>query len=45
MLSDKPKPSAAEIRAGMEGHLCRCNNYPRIEKAIQRAASAGSEKS
>jgi aerobic-type carbon monoxide dehydrogenase small subunit (CoxS/CutS family) len=24
----------------MNGHLCRCGTYPRVIKAIQRAAAA-----
>ena len=40
LLSKTPDPSEAQIRAGMNGHLCRCGTYPRIIKAIQRAAKA-----
>jgi aerobic carbon-monoxide dehydrogenase small subunit len=39
LLEEKPHPTAAEIRAGMEKHLCRCCGYPKIEKAITRAAA------
>lgn len=38
LLSKTPQPSEAEIRAGMNGHLCRCGSYPRVIKAIQRAS-------
>ena len=38
LLSKTPDPSEAEIKAAMNGHLCRCGTYPRIVKAIQRAA-------
>jgi nicotinate dehydrogenase subunit A len=38
LLKRNPKPSAAEIRAGMDGHLCRCGTHLRIVRAIQRAA-------
>jgi aerobic-type carbon monoxide dehydrogenase small subunit (CoxS/CutS family) len=38
LLSQKPQPSDAEIRSAMNGHLCRCGTYPRITKAIKRAA-------
>jgi aerobic-type carbon monoxide dehydrogenase small subunit (CoxS/CutS family) len=38
LLSQNPKPSEAEIRAHMDGHLCRCGTYPRVMKAIQLAA-------
>lgn len=38
LLSKTPQPSEAKIRSAMNGHLCRCGTYPRIIKAIQRAA-------
>ena len=40
LLSKTPQPSEAQIRTAMKGHLCRCGTYPRIIKAIQRAAQA-----
>jgi aerobic-type carbon monoxide dehydrogenase small subunit (CoxS/CutS family) len=40
LLSKIPQPSEAQIRTAMNGHLCRCGTYPRILKAIQRAAQA-----
>jgi len=36
LLDRNPKPSDAEIRQGMEGALCRCMTYYRIQKAIKR---------
>jgi aerobic-type carbon monoxide dehydrogenase small subunit (CoxS/CutS family) len=39
LLSKNPKPSEAEIRQAMNGHLCRCGTYPRILTAIQKAAA------
>ena len=39
LLSKNPKPSEAQIRAHMDGHLCRCGTYPRIMKAIQLAST------
>ncbi|HLK49510.1 MAG TPA: (2Fe-2S)-binding protein [Bryobacteraceae bacterium] len=39
LLSKNPRPSEAQIRSAMNGHLCRCGTYPRVIKAIQRAAS------
>jgi len=39
LLAANPRPSDAEARAAMNGHLCRCGTYPRILKAIQRAAA------
>jgi aerobic-type carbon monoxide dehydrogenase small subunit (CoxS/CutS family) len=38
LLSRTPKPTEAQIRQAMNGHLCRCGAYPRILKAIQRAS-------
>jgi aerobic-type carbon monoxide dehydrogenase small subunit (CoxS/CutS family) len=39
LLSKNPRPSEAQIRAHMDGHLCRCGTYPRIMKAIQLAST------
>jgi aerobic-type carbon monoxide dehydrogenase small subunit (CoxS/CutS family) len=38
LLSKTPRPTEGQIRAAMNGHLCRCGTYPRIMKAIQRAS-------
>ena len=38
LLARKPKPSDADIDG--IGNLCRCGSYPRIRRAIQRAAAA-----
>ena len=40
LLSRNPDPSEDVIRREMNGHLCRCGTYPRIIKAVQRAARA-----
>jgi aerobic-type carbon monoxide dehydrogenase small subunit (CoxS/CutS family) len=40
LLEKTPHPTEAEIKTHMNGHLCRCGTYPRIVKAIQRAAKA-----
>jgi aerobic-type carbon monoxide dehydrogenase small subunit (CoxS/CutS family) len=42
LLSKTPQPTEAQIRAAMNGHLCRCGAYPRVIKAIQRAARIAS---
>lgn len=39
LLEQTPRPSDAQIRAGMNGVLCRCGTYPRIEAAVRRAAA------
>jgi aerobic-type carbon monoxide dehydrogenase small subunit (CoxS/CutS family) len=36
LLDRNAKPTDAEIRAGMEGALCRCMTYYRIQAAIKR---------
>jgi isoquinoline 1-oxidoreductase alpha subunit len=38
LLKANPKPSDADIDAAMSGNICRCGTYPRIRKAIHRAA-------
>ena len=39
LLADNPKPTEAEIRAGLEGNICRCTGYQNIVKAVQQAAA------
>src|SRR5438552_14282439 len=41
LLKKNPKPSLAEIKSGMDGHLCRCGTHLRIVRAIERAAREG----
>ncbi|MCZ6888214.1 MAG: (2Fe-2S)-binding protein [Gammaproteobacteria bacterium] len=43
LLDRKPNPTDAEIREGMEGALCRCMTYYRIQAAIRRAAREAGE--
>ena len=38
LLAGNPNPNELEIRAAMDGNLCRCGAHPRIVRAIQRAA-------
>ena len=38
LLKSNPAPSDADIDAAMAGNICRCGTYPRIRKAIHRAA-------
>ena len=40
LLDRNPKPTDAEIREGMEGALCRCMTYYRIQAAIKRASKS-----
>ncbi len=38
LLERNPKPSREEIRTAMNGNICRCGTYNRIEAAIADAA-------
>ncbi|MCL4105304.1 UNVERIFIED_CONTAM: hypothetical protein GTU68_055435 [Idotea baltica] len=38
LLKENPKPSEAEIRAYLEGNICRCTGYHNIVKAIMAAS-------
>ena len=38
LLARTPNPTDSDIDTAMAGHLCRCGTYPRIRKAIHRAA-------
>ena len=38
LLERNPNPSDDDIDTAMSGVLCRCGTYPRIRKAIKRAA-------
>jgi len=40
LLSKTPDPTDIQIRSAMSGHLCRCGTYPRILKAVHRAAQS-----
>jgi len=38
-LAQNPKPSEAQIRAALDGNLCRCGTHMRILRAVRRAAA------
>lgn len=38
LLKDNPKPTEAEVRAYLEGNICRCTGYHNIVKAIMAAS-------
>ena len=38
LLKENPRPSETEVRAHLEGNLCRCGSYDRIIRAVQAAA-------
>ena len=38
LLEKNPHPSDQQIAEWMNGNICRCNGYPKIVRAIRRAA-------
>ena len=38
LLAANPEPTDADIDTALAGNLCRCGTYPRIRKAVHRAA-------
>ena len=44
LLAATPNPTDVQIDTAMNGNLCRCGTYPRIRRAIKRAASQGARK-
>jgi len=42
LLARSSQPSVEEIRAAMDGNLCRCGGYLRIIDAVQRASRLSS---
>jgi aerobic-type carbon monoxide dehydrogenase small subunit (CoxS/CutS family) len=38
LLATSPSPTRDQVRTAMAGNLCRCGAYPKIERAILRAA-------
>lgn len=39
LLAGNADPSDAEVVAAMSGNLCRCGTYPKIVRAVRRAAA------
>jgi aerobic-type carbon monoxide dehydrogenase small subunit (CoxS/CutS family) len=39
LLGDTPQPTDEQILAALDRHLCRCGGYPKILKAVKRAAA------
>jgi nicotinate dehydrogenase subunit A len=42
LLAKTPRPTDAEIAAGLDRNLCRCGTHVRILRAIRRAAESAS---
>ncbi|HEU4730398.1 MAG TPA: (2Fe-2S)-binding protein [Kofleriaceae bacterium] len=40
LLARTPSPGDDDIRAALDGHLCRCGVYGRVISAVRRAAGA-----
>ena len=38
LLARNPNPDREQIKAALNGHICRCGTYPRILKAVEAAA-------
>lgn len=41
LLSETPRPSREQIVEYMSTNICRCGTYPRIVRAVERAAREG----
>lgn len=39
LLRKKPEPTDEDIDAALSANLCRCGTYPRIRRAVHRAAA------
>jgi len=44
LLASKPQPTDADIDDALRDVLCRCGTYPRIRKAIKKAAAQAGNK-
>ena len=43
LLRRLPRPSAGQIRQALEGNICRCGAYPRIQTAALEAAQVSAD--
>jgi len=39
LIDSNPRPTEADVREALDGHLCRCTGYVKQIKAVLRAAS------
>lgn len=40
LITEKPKPTDADIDAALDGNICRCNTYARIRAGVVAAAKS-----
>jgi nicotinate dehydrogenase subunit A len=41
LLAEKAKPSEQEVRAALDGNLCRCGTHVRVVRAVMAASGQG----
>ena len=41
LLAQKAKPNENEVRAALDGNLCRCGTHTRVIRAVMRASGQG----
>jgi aerobic-type carbon monoxide dehydrogenase small subunit (CoxS/CutS family) len=39
LLAEHPDPTDGDVKAALAGNLCRCGTYPKILRAVRRAAA------
>jgi len=43
LLAENPDPTEEQVRAGLEGNICRCTGYHNIVRAVLAAAQGGQQ--
>jgi len=41
LLSQNPKPSVEQVKAALNGNLCKCGSHHRVVRAVMRASGQG----
>jgi nicotinate dehydrogenase subunit A len=41
LLAERPKPTESEVRAALDGNLCRCGTHVRVVDAVMAASGQG----
>jgi nicotinate dehydrogenase subunit A len=39
LLAKNPRPTEAQVKQALDGHLCRCGSHNRVVRAVMKAAS------